>query len=541
MIQTRPTGANRLVQFLTLGAISISLCACSDTPDASTSPSAAIDDDLAWLSVAELQTRFADDSLTSQTLVASLIERIERLDDAGPTLNAVIAVNPDALSIAQKLDQERAQGQTRGPLHGIPVLLKANIDTGDRVPTSAGSLALSEHIANDDARLVADLRAAGLVILGKTNLSEWANFRSTESVSGWSSVGGQTRNPHVIDRNACGSSSGSAAAVAAGFAPLAVGTETDGSIVCPSGVNGIVGIKPTLGLVSRDGIIPIAVSQDTAGPMARDVASAAALLAVLAQPDPADPAADDHPGARNYAAPAQSPTTAGKRIGIWRGYYGSDGLPRVTAIVDRTAAALRDLGADVIDPIDLTLPDGIGDAEYQVLLIEFRAGLNAYLANTTLGADRNTLDALIAWNEANAAATMPWFGQEIFIASAEAADAGSPEHQVAIANSGVAMRAALDRLFDELSLDAVIAPTNGPAWPIDSVQGDRFSLSSSRLAAVSGWPSITLPAGAVRGLPIGISIIGRRHSEPLLIGIAAELEAGSDAYRRPEFVPTLEP
>lgn len=495
---------------------------------------------LHYADVADLQELMERGDLTSENLVRLFLDRIEAIDDAGPTLNAIIEVNPDAIEIARDLDQERAVGETRGPLHGIPVVLKANIDTGDRMATSAGSVALALHRAADDAFHVAALRKAGAVILGKANLSEWANFRSNRSVSGWSSIGGQTRNPHVLDRNPCGSSSGSGVAVAAGLAVLAVGTETDGSIVCPAGTNGVVGIKPTLGLVSRDGIIPIALSQDTAGPMARSVRDAALLLAAMAAPDNADPAAGNHPGLRDYLGALDDRALEGARIGVWRGYFGADSEPRVEAVFDAAISRLTELGAEVVDPIGLEIGEGIGEAEYELLLYEFRDGLNRYLSNAGLADDRGSLAALIRYNELHADETMPWFGQEIFAASETRGPLTDEAYLQARENSGPALRRAIDAVMEEHELDAIIAPTNSPAWPIDFVGGDDYTISSSRLGAVSGYPGVTLPVGDVLGLPVGVTLFGRPWSEPQLIGYAYALEQATRALLRPGLVPTLE-
>jgi amidase len=495
---------------------------------------------LHYADIAALQERMDRGDLTSEQLVRRFLDRIEALDDAGPTLNAIIEVNPDAIEIARDLDQERAVGEKRGPLHGIPVILKANIDTGDRMATSAGSVALALHRAPDDAFHVAALRRAGAVILGKANLSEWANFRSTRSVSGWSSIGGQTRNPHVLDRNPCGSSSGSAVAVAAGLTVLAVGTETNGSIVCPAGANGVVGIKPTLGLVSRDGIIPIALSQDTAGPMARSVRDAALMLAGMAAADNADPAAGAHPGPRDYLATLDAGALEGARIGVWRQYYGAGSDPRVEAIFDAAIARLGELGAEVVDPIGLEIPAGVREAEYEVLLYEFRDGLNRYLGNAGMEGDRGSLAALIRYNELRADETMPWFGQEIFEQAGSRGPLTDEAYLAARENSGPALRRLIDAVMEEHGLDAIIAPTNSPAWPIDFVAGDNYTISSSRLGAVSGYPSLTLPAGNIHGLPVGVTLFGRPWTEPQLIGYAYALEQATRAILRPGLVPTLE-
>ncbi|MEJ2603033.1 MAG: amidase [Gammaproteobacteria bacterium] len=496
--------------------------------------------DLHYVDVATLQALMGSGDVTSEQLVRLFLDRIEVIDDAGPMLNAIIEVNPDAIGIARDRDRERASGGTRGPLHGVPVVLKANIDTGDRLATSAGSLALAGHRAADDAFHVTALRAAGAVILGKANLSEWANFRSTRSVSGWSSIGGQTRNPHVLDRNPCGSSSGSAVAVAAGLTTVAVGTETDGSIVCPSGVNGVVGIKPTVGLVSRDGIIPIAVSQDTAGPMARSVRDAAVLLAAMAAPDRTDPAAGAHPGARDYLARLAPDALDGARIGVWRQHFGAGTDPRVDAILETVISRLGDLGAEVVDPVGLTVDEAISDAEYEVLLYEFRDGLNRYLDRAGVEAEQGSLAALIRFNETHADSVLPWFGQEIFELAEGKGALTEQAYLDAVANSGQALRSAVDAVMQEHELDAILAPTNAPAWPIDFINGDRYLLSSSQLGAVTGYPGVTLPAGAVKGLPVGVTFFGAPWSEPALIGYAYALEQVLPAAVRPRLLPSLE-
>ncbi len=483
--------------------------------------------------IAELQAGMGRGDLSSEELVRWYLERIETVDRAGPTLNAVIEVNPDALSAARALDEERAAGRARGPLHGIPVLLKANIDTGDRMHTSAGSLVLAEHVAPDDAFLVSRLREAGVVILGKANLSEWANFRSNRSVSGWSSVGGQTRNPYAPRRNPCGSSSGSAAAVAANLATVAVGTETDGSIVCPSGANGIVGIKPTLGLVSRSGIIPIAHSQDTAGPMARTVTDAALLLSAMTGRDRDDAATLNAPAAAiDYAAGLHRGALNGKRIGVIRSHSGADENPRVTAILEAGLETMRAQGAEIVDDISIDM-SGVGGAEYEVLLYEFKADLEQYLAES--GAPVRTLAEIIAWNEAHADAVMPWFGQDVFIEAEQKGGLDEPAYLDALAASGEVLRERLDATFGEHQLDALIGITNAPAWLTDPVNGDHFLISSSSYAAVSGYPAVTVPAGFVAGLPVGLSFIGRAYDDERLIGIAYAFEQATSARRPPTF------
>ena len=478
-----------------------------------------------------LQTAMDAGELTARELVDYYLDRIETIDRAGPTLRSVIETNPDASSIADALDAERAGQGPRGPLHGIPVLLKANIDTGDALSTSAGSLALEAHRAPDDAFLVRQLRDAGAVILGKTNLSEWANFRSTRSVSGWSSLGGQTRNPYDTSRNPCGSSSGSGAAVAANLAVLAVGTETDGSIVCPAGVNGVVGIKPTLGLVSRDGIIPIAHSQDTAGPMARTVRDAALMLNAMAAADPQDPASQARPAAiTDYAAGLEAATLQGRRIGVLRSYSGAGENPYVESVFAAALETLRTAGAVLVDPIEVDT-DGMGDAEYEVLLYEFKADLNAYLQ--TSAAPLGSIADVIAFNESRADDVMPYFGQEHMILAAEKGTLDDAAYREALATSKDIARTELDGALAEHRLDALVAPTNGPAWKIDYINSDHFSVGSSSLAAVSGYASVTVPAGSARGLPIGVSFIGTAFSEQRLIELAYAFEQATQARRAP--------
>jgi amidase len=481
--------------------------------------------------VATLQAAMQQGELTSHELVAWYLDRIEAIDRNGPALRSVIEINPDALAIAAALDRERAATGPRGPLHGIPIILKANIDTGDAMATTAGSLALAGHRSPDDAFLVARLRDAGAVILGKANLSEWANFRDSRSSSGWSSLGGQTRNPYAPPRNPCGSSSGSGVAVAANLTVLAIGTETDGSIVCPSSMNGIVGIKPTLGLVSRDGIVPIAHSQDTAGPMARTVRDAALLLEVLAAKDPGDPAAADRDDAvPDYDGGLATASLAGKRIGVLRTYGGAGADERVEAIYSDAIEALRRGGAEIVDPIEVDT-EGMGEAEYQVLLYEFKADLDAWLGDS--GAPVRSLADIIDFNRAHANQVMPFFGQSIMIEAQAKGPLSEPAYRDALAKSKRVARAAIDGALAEHDLDALIAPTNGPAWLTDHVLGDHFSVGSSSLAAVSGYASVTVPAGFISGLPIGLSFIGGAFSEKELIEIAYAFEQATHVRRPP--------
>ncbi len=506
----------RLLLLLLLGCVG----ACSGTPR-----------NFEEASIAELRGQMQRGDLQSAELTAWYLQRIEAVDDAGVTLNAIVEVNPDALEIARSLDEERRLSGPRGPLHGIPVVLKANIDTADRMHTHAGSLALATHRPPRDAFVVSRLRDSGAVILGKANLSEWANFRSPRSSSGWSSIGGQTRNPYDTARNPCGSSSGSAVAVAANLTSVALGTETDGSIVCPAGVNGIVGIKPTLGLVSRSGIIPIAHSQDTAGPMARSVRDAAILLSAMAGMDADDPASVAAPGAApDYTANLGVDGLSGRRIGVLRGYPGAGSNPQVEAIFEDSLAVLREQGADLTDPVEVDM-SGISAAELEVLYYEFKADLNHYLEAS--GAPVTSLAAVIRFNAANAEAVMPIFGQEHMLAAQARGPLTEPEYRAALAASGAAMRERLTAVMDEHDLDALVAPTNGPAWMTDHVNGDNYRIGSSSFAAVSGFPSITVPAGFVAGLPIGLSFIGRAFTEHDLIEMAYAFEQATLARRPP--------
>jgi len=500
--------------------------------------SAAVPAGIEEATVAQLQERMRSGELDSQALTRAYLDRIAKIDDAGPTLNAIIELNPEALAEAAALDAERAAGKVRGPLHGIPVLLKDNIDATP-MATSAGSLALADNHPADDAFLVRRLRDAGAVILGKTNLSEWANFRSTRSTSGWSSRGGQTRNPYVLDRNPCGSSSGTGTAIAANLAAVGVGTETDGSIICPSAVAGLVGIKPTVGLVSRDGVIPISISQDTAGPMTRTVADAAVLLGAMAGVDPGDPAGPAAEGrvAADYTAFLDADGLRGKRIGVLReamGYH-----PGVDAMTEASIVALKAAGAEVID-VEVAGYDKWNADEYQVLLYEFKDGLNAYLAQS--GSEHASLESLIAWNKAHADTAMPIFGQEIF----EQAQAKGPLTEKAYLDARdkarrMAGAEGLLATLDAHRLDALIAPSMSPAWITDPVLGDHFVGAGYGMAAVAGTPSITVPAGDSHGLPLGLTFMGRAYSEPALIAMAYAFEQATHARKPPQYIPTLEP
>jgi amidase len=494
---------------------------------ANASPAAA---DIVELSATEAQARMASGAVTSEALTRAYLDRIAAIDDAGPKLDAVIELNSRAAADAAALDAERKAGKVRGPLHGMPVLLKDNIDVTGMV-NSAGSLALAENRPAADAFLVARLRDAGAVILGKTNLSEWANFRSTRSSSGWSSRGGQTKNPYALDRNPCGSSSGTGAAIAASLAAFGIGTETDGSIICPSSVNGLVGIKPTVGLVSRTGIIPISISQDTAGPMARTVADAAMLLSAVAGVDSADPSGPAAQGkiAADYTTFLKADAVKGKRFGLVRqamGYH-----PDVDASMMKAVDAIKAAGGEVID---VTIPtyNSWNDPEFTVLLYEFKDGLNSYLKKA--GAVHASLEALIAYNKTNAAQVMPFFAQEIF----EQAQAKGPLTDAAYLKARadarrLAGRDGLVAALDAHKLDALIAPSMSPAWLTDHVLGDHFVGAGYGMAAVAGTPSITVPSGDSQGLPLGVTFMGRAYSEGELIGFGYALEQAMKARRPP--------
>ncbi len=493
----------------------------------------------AELSVVELQRRMRTGALTSHTLTAAYLARIAAIDVRGPALRSVIEVNPDALTIAAAMDAERRAGKVRGPLHGIPVLIKDNIDTGDKMQTTAGSLALVGQPAPRDAFLVERLRAAGAVLLGKTNLSEWANFRSTRSTSGWSGRGGQTRMPYVLDRNPCGSSSGTGSAISANLAAVGIGTETDGSIICPSSICGLVGIKPTVGLVSRSGIIPISASQDTAGPMTRTVADAAALLTAIAGSDPRDAATSGLNGRApvDYTAHLDASALKGARIGVARNMAGFH--PLVDEVFERAIAALRAAGAEIVDNADVPTVNKTDDAESEVLFYEFKDGINAYLAARGATSKMKTLEDLIAFNRANASREMPWFAQEQF-EKAQAKGALSDTNYLAARDTcrRLSRDQGVDATLAKHRIDAIIAPSNGPSWPIDLVNGDRYTGGNSSVAAVAGYPSVTVPMGFAGPLPLGLSFIGTAWSEARLIALAFAFEQATKARREPRFLAT---
>ena len=489
--------------------------------------------------IAELQAAMENGSLTARSLVEMYLKRIEEIDRGGPTLNSVIEVNPEALAIAEALDAERKSKGPRGPLHGIPVLIKDNIDTADKMHTSAGSVALAGSTATKDAFLVAQLRAAGAIILGKTHLSEWANFRSTRSSTGWSSRGGQTHNPYVLDRSPCGSSSGSGVAVAANFCAVAVGTETDGSIICPSTMCGIVGIKPTIGLVSRSGIIPISHSQDTAGPMARTVTDAALLLNTLVAHDPADVASQQRPGI-DFTQSLDANGLSGARLGVARWCMGVH--EKVDEIMEAAFEVLKKQGAILVD-IDSFGPESFGDAEFEVLLYEFKADLNAYLAALTENAPAKTLEEFIDFNQKNKDKAMPFFGQELFEMAQKKGDLTEKDYLGALAKSKrLAGKEGIDALLQKHQLDAIVAPSDALPWSIDLVNGDHYlmgGMASYSPAAVAGYPNITVPAGFAHELPVGLSFYGAAFSEPVLIKLAYAYEQARKWRRAPKYLPTV--
>lgn len=491
--------------------------------------------ELEEMTVTQLQEMMKTGKMTSKDIVQKYLDRIKEVD---PKINSVVEINPDALTIAEQMDKERKSNKVRSLLHGIPVLLKDNIDTADKMRTTAGSLALMDApTPKADAFLVQQLRKAGAVILGKTNLSEWANFRSDNSSSGWSGRGGQTHNPYILDRNPCGSSSGSGAAIAANLAAIAIGTETDGSIVCPASINGIVGIKPTLGLVSRSGVIPIAHSQDTAGPMCRTVSDAAILLGVLVGTDKTDSITSQATkGEKDYTKFLQKDGLKGAKIGVMRQFFGRNA--RLDAFMEKQLKVLKDNGATLVD-VNFPTLSKFGEAEFEVLLYEFKEDLNKYLANR--GGRMKTLKDLIDFNIQNADKEMPYFGQETFLKAQEKGNLDDRAYRVALLQSKVlTQEQGIDAVMDKDNLDAIFAPSNSPSWMVDLVSGDCASgyVGSSSLAAVSGYPNITVPAGYLSELPIGVSFFGRAFSEPTLIKIAYAFEQATKARKTPKFLPT---
>ena len=531
--------------FLRVSALTVGATACGSVDEERPGETTALvretlsNFQLEEIAIADLTASMRSGDRTTRSIVSQYLSRIQELDRQGPMLQSVIETNPDALNISEELDRERDAGTVRSPLHGVPVLLKDNIDTADQMTTTAGSLALQGSIPLGDSTVARRLREAGAVLLGKANLSEWANYRSTRSSSGWSARGGQCRNPYVLDRSPCGSSSGSGVAVSANLVTVAIGTETDGSIVCPASTNGIVGIKPTVGLVSRSGIVPISATQDTAGPMARTVRDAVVVLGLIAGVDTRDPATEaaETLGLDDYTPFLDEAGLTGARIGVQRSAFGFH--PLVDRLIEDAIVLMRDRGATIVDPIALRPSPTMRRAEVEVMAYEFKTGLNAYLAALPNGEIRSLAD-LIAFNEAHAGEEMPYFGQERLIEAQRRGSLSEDRYQEAHAVARrLSREEGIDRAMDTDDLDAVIAPTGGPAWVIDHVNGDHFSGGSSSLAAVAGYPNITVPAGYVQGLPVGLSFFGRAWSEPTLIRIAYAFEQASRHRQQPVFLPTL--
>jgi amidase len=492
------------------------------------------------VSISDLQDGMKSGRYTARSITERYLVRIEAIDGQGPAINAVIEINPDALALADGLDKERAAGKVRGPLHGIPVLVKDNIDTADKMLTTAGSLTLLGWKPPQDATIVQKLRAAGAVILGKTNLSEWANIRSSHSTSGWSARGGLTRNPYALDRNACGSSSGSGAAVAANLCAAAIGTETDGSIVCPSGANGIVGIKPTVGLTSRSGIIPISHTQDGAGPMARTVRDAAILLGALTGVDRSDAATLSSQGkALTDYTPFLDPAgLRGARIGVARKYFGFS--EDVDALMNSLLDEMKKQGATLVDPADIETFGKFDESELAVLLYELKADLNAYLSRLGPDAPVHTLKDVIDFNDKNKDREMPYFGQDLFLKAQAKGPLTEKEYLEALEkNRTLARIEGIDALMEKHKLDAIVAPTAGPSCLTDLLNGDHFTGGSSNAAAVAGYPNINVPAGFIHGMPVGLSFFGRAWSEPTLIKLAYAFEHTTNLRKPPRFLPTI--
>lgn len=525
---------------LAIATLSFESCQSPAARHPEENPTAAPADDfqLNEMTVDELQQKMSSGEWTSQSITEQYLKRIDSIDRNGPQLHAIIELNPDAVEIAKVLDKERKDGKVRGPLHGIPILIKDNIDTADKMMTTAGSLALEGNIATQDAWIVKQLRAAGAVIIGKTNLSEFANFRSTRSTSGWSSRGGQTRNPYILDRNPCGSSSGTGSAVSANLCTIGIGTETNGSVACPSSVNGIVGIKPTVGLWSRSGIIPISATQDTAGPMTRTVRDAAILLSALCETDPSDSASVESQGKgkKDYTQFLDAQGLKGKRIGIEKSLL--KGHEAVDALLQKAIEQMKNQGATFVEVELVDKLKDVEDDELTVLKYEFKDGLNRYLASAH--AKVKSLQAIIDFNKQNEAKAMPYFKQELLESSQQLGDLNSKEYKEALHKLRTVTRDAIDQLLKKHSLDAICAPSDGPPWCTDPVNGDAFTgYGFYSPAAVAGYPSITVPMGMVYELPVGLCFIGPAFGEPGLLSIAYAYEQSSKNRKAPRFLPTM--
>lgn len=492
------------------------------------------------LSVSQLQSKMESGELTSRQITEMYLNRILEIDKDGPSLNAVIEINPDALEIADAVDRERREGNVRGPMHGIPVMIKDNIDTADRMMTTAGAIALNGNYAKEDAFLVKQLRAGGAVLLGKTNLSEWANFRSFKSSSGWSSRGGQTRNPYVLDRNPCGSSSGSGAAVSANLCAVTIGTETNGSVVCPSTANGVVGLKPTVGLISRSGVIPISFSQDSAGPMGRSVSDIAHLLGTLVGVDERDAKSKESEGRylTDYSEFLNEDGLEGKRIGIWKSKLSMH--PDVEAAMEPILQKMKEAGAILVE-LDEIVPEGsdLGEKSFLRMQYEFKDGVNKYLETASPATNVKSLEDVIAYNLEHASVAMPFFKMGILELSQSRGDLNSAEYLEIRDSITERARSGIDGTMERHKLDAIFAPTGGPAWCTDPINGDKFSGGSSSPSAWAGYPIISVPAAFVHGLPLGVSFFGGAWSEGELIEIAYAFEQLTKARQAPEFVPSV--